>query len=86
VSLLVVGFLPHAPAGVALFLSLKIFRLEWLNVVIGGGGGDGGIGSSHGDVVMRSPPSSSAALARSLYSAQGSVVPHVTIWDSKNIG
>ena len=44
-SLLVVGFLPHAPAGVALFLSLKIFRLEWLNVVIGGGGG--GVEENH---------------------------------------
>jgi len=43
VSLLVVGFLPHAPAGVALVLSLKIFRLEWLNVVIIGGGGVDGI-------------------------------------------
>ena len=42
-SLLVVGFLPHAPAGVALVLSLKIFRLEWLNVVIIGGGGVDGI-------------------------------------------
>ena len=38
VSLLVIGFLPQAPAVVAPFLSLKIFRLEWLNVVIGGGG------------------------------------------------
>ena len=38
VSLLVVGFLPQAPTVVAPFLSIKIFRLEWLNVVIGGGG------------------------------------------------